>query len=90
VDFWRILSILLGEFWRFFTSDLADLKKIIRQRCYNLRQVCLEKLGFLERLYSLLCARLPALAPTGPTPFSRLSLVVKRIPKCGIRIPMNL
>jgi hypothetical protein len=31
-DFWRIRPILLGGFWRFFTSDLADLKKIIWQR----------------------------------------------------------
>jgi hypothetical protein len=31
-DFWRILPILLGGFWRIFTSDLADLKFFIWQR----------------------------------------------------------
>jgi hypothetical protein len=32
-DFLRIRPILFGGFWWIFTSDLAELKKIIWQRC---------------------------------------------------------
>jgi hypothetical protein len=38
-DFWRIRPILLGGFWRIFTSDLADLKKFNWQRWRRLRAV---------------------------------------------------